>query len=1482
MALTKVTGDFIKDGVLTQAHLHTSHGITTAHIGEGSNLYFTNARVDSRIGDLSTSNLSEGSNLYYTNARADARIALQVGSNLDLSSKSTSDLSEGTNLYFTNARADARIAAASTSDLSEGTNLYYTDARVGSYLTTNSYATQSYVNTQVSNLVDSAPSTLDTLNELAAALGDDANFSTTVTNSIATKLPLAGGTLTGALNGTTATFSGDIVGQDEIKSRGQIRATGWWGSNSSSENGHAVEMGVSPSNSAEGYILSYNRNSSSYGDLNFDAINYNFNQRSSGTFTYNGANIIYVGQATYNNSNWDTAYGWGNHASAGYLTSYTETDTLATVTARGASTSTAVTLSNTGNHYNGHFYWDAYAAGGEHYPHFLDGSNGGGVDINWRLYTGSSSYLTHIWNTTKARFVTRVESSIDMRAPIFYDIDDTARYIDPTSLSRVNSLEIANTSDKNTPGALMKIGSDGFIFGGNNSGYESNSAQISAGYHTSNSLNFVGMGTGSGNRRMDFWAEGGFFIRGNIYDKDSTGYYMDFSGTSNLAKVIFNTSSTGLPRQITIKEDGDTENSMGSYPGAWTSALNIQSNDGSTYLWFSPLTSQIPRIQTNYGQLDFYTGNNTNRALHLSGTSARSSVFYDIDDTNSYFSSGELILRDTDPTIYFRDTDHNSAMIHVNSNTFYVLRGTTDSTSWTQVNSVWPLEINLTNNVATFGGSLHSAADVRAPIFYDRNNTAYYTDPASTSILNYAQIYNLYDAQGTRFTSPEGGVHFTSGSQQTGMIRIKLPSNRRRSNTMMQMTVNVYQYSTGKSFTIRLGGYNYSGGNWYNEFAHMITDQGMGTLNVRFGDDGTHDWICIGETNSTWSYCQVMITDFQGGYSGTTSAWGYGWGIDFVTSVPSGHTNTRATSLALTSNNVSNWGTDLYAPAYYDVNNTAYYVNPAGSSRMNQIDISSAGATGLNITSTDIRSSASSTWTGDPGGAGKIQYHSNRWYIVSDSSSNRIVQFRRNGSDKCYIDNDGRIIDVYDVRAYEYYDRDNTAYYVNPGSNSVMNTINGFGFSQSGGNGKILVTNSSNGYLYINNWIYVDGAGIFSSTNGAHFYPNTCSDYGAWRMNGNKNGWNGITFDVSGCNVTLMASTSTMGFYNDTDNEWMIESQRNGNTWLYYNGTWELRTANGYGEARSQMRAPIYYDTNNTGYYLHMDAGSNIHDISMHSATATHFGIANTSNGTRDGIALYGGATGGEPTYGLLFTGTSLGSHGGVTSDWATYFTMNDNTSRGWIFRRAGAGNSASITAGGLATFDNSVRSPIFYDSGNTNYYCDPASTSKLSTVEVGASGYSNIWLGGQSGNYFRFHTNNSHTYFDGNVGDINWRQGSSTRFIFYMTTANMTVNGTVTQYSDSRLKENIMTIDGALDKVNQLRGVYYNRTDINTSERQIGLVAQEVESVVPEVVHTADDELNTKSISYAQLNALLVEAIKELKADNDSLRARIETLENQ
>jgi len=216
MALTKVSGDFIKAGSVTQAHLHSSHGITTSHLTEGDKLFFTNARVDSRIGSLSSSDLSEGTNLYYTDARARAAISgtgsLSYNSTTGVMSftmpaQNTSNITEGSNLYYTDARADARIAAADTGDLSEGTNLYYTDARADARITaastsdlsegTNLYYTDARADARVALIVDSAPGTLNTLNELAAALGDDASFSTTVTNSIATKMPLAGGTFSG-------------------------------------------------------------------------------------------------------------------------------------------------------------------------------------------------------------------------------------------------------------------------------------------------------------------------------------------------------------------------------------------------------------------------------------------------------------------------------------------------------------------------------------------------------------------------------------------------------------------------------------------------------------------------------------------------------------------------------------------------------------------------------------------------------------------------------------------------------------------------------------------------------------------------------------------------------------------------------------------------------------------------------------------------------------------------------------------------------------------------------------------------------------------------------------------------------------------------------------------------------------------------------------------------------------------------------------
>tara|TARA_R110000765_G_scaffold309976_1_gene403362 strand:- start:3106 stop:6360 length:3255 start_codon:yes stop_codon:yes gene_type:complete len=87
----------------------------------------------------------------------------------------------------------------------------YADTAETDAIATAATASEAYTDAAIVTLVDSAPGALNTLNELATALGDDVNFSTTVTDSIATKLPLAGGTMTGTLATGTNAFGGSYL-----------------------------------------------------------------------------------------------------------------------------------------------------------------------------------------------------------------------------------------------------------------------------------------------------------------------------------------------------------------------------------------------------------------------------------------------------------------------------------------------------------------------------------------------------------------------------------------------------------------------------------------------------------------------------------------------------------------------------------------------------------------------------------------------------------------------------------------------------------------------------------------------------------------------------------------------------------------------------------------------------------------------------------------------------------------------------------------------------------------------------------------------------------------------------------------------------------------------------------------------------------------------------------------------------------------------
>ena len=134
------------------------------------------------------------------------------------------------------------------------------------------------------------------------------------------------------------------------------------------------------------------------------------------------------------------------------------------------------------------------------------------------------------------------------------------------------------------------------------------------------------------------------------------------------------------------------------------------------------------------------------------------------------------------------------------------------------------------------------------------------------------------------------------------------------------------------------------------------------------------------------------------------------------------------------------------------------------------------------------------------------------------------------------------------------------------------------------------------------------------------------------------------------------------------------------------------------------------------------------------------------------------------------------------------------------------------------------------------------------------------------------------------------------TEYLFDVSTGHLHIDGTLYQNSsstnsDSKMKENVVTLTNCLNKVSQLRGVEFDWKDeyVREAYHDVGLIAQEVESVIPEVVSQheigvgkkAGTGETLKSVDYSRLTAVLIEAVKELKTQNEALETRIATLES-
>jgi hypothetical protein len=300
---------------------------------------------------------------------------------------------------------------------------------------------------------------------------------------------------------------------------------------------------------------------------------------------------------------------------------------------------------------------------------------------------------------------------------------------------------------------------------------------------------------------------------------------------------------------------------------------------------------------------------------------------------------------------------------------------------------------------------------------------------------------------------------------------------------------------------------------------------------------------------------------------------------------------------------------------------------------------------------------------------------------------------------------------------------------------------------------------------------------------------------------------------------------------------------------------------------------------------------------------------------------ISGGAAGGIGAAGVQFTATTLTSadNADITVDPsgtgifkiasdaqindAGALKFADADSSNWVAFKSAATVAANVTwtlpaadgtngqflstnaSGTLSWQNGGVSVSDQTSSSSTHYlYIGTVTTGTATAVNISSTKLTfqpstgtlaaTIFSGSASGIATTLTTTNSTfypTFVSSNSSTTNQAPNVATAFTFNASTGTLT-STIVTASSDERLKENVRPITGALDLVQQLAGVLFNR--IGQTNDEIGYLAQKVEQILPQVVHTDADGM--KSVAYGNIVALLSEAIKEQQAQIEELKGRL------
>jgi hypothetical protein len=637
--------------------------------------------------------------------------------------------------------------------------------------------------------------------------------------------------------------------------------------------------------------------------------------------------------------------------------------------------------------------------------------------------------------------------------------------------------------------------------------------------------------------------------------------------------------------------------------------------------------------------------------------------------------------------------------------------------------------------------------------------------------------------------------------------------------------------------------------------------------------------------------------------------------------------------------------TDMRAPLFYDSNDTGYYVDPNGASSMWNVSIrgdQSAAGTSNQLFLYGITSGVTSAIgfkTGapfaNPTGAGDGW---NTHFTMDTPGRGWVFGERTTGFVNVYtsgwILNNGIWQANASMRAPIFYDSNDTAYFVDPRSNSTLSglKLNGIDNEAAGsGSDAILWINKPNN----NDWgMLLSGgleygiklsmaathsyaiqalkngteysrlgsdffyhsasvrASIFYDTDDTTYYLDPNSTGVSLRIAGVIQG-NHVAW--SGEHNKIQWHSSHMYFQNMNDGAWIFRNSNGAEPIVLY--------AAGYGYATGSWRAPLFYDSQDTSYYVDPNATSRFVSTIVGGHGGNAYDTATTGR-------LWFGTTA-DNAYSIYTTLENVGgNYTKLTFDWHTGIRIGAHPNYGGtrFYNNSVASSGSKIFSVGEGDSNvrvyGDIRVPLYYDLDDTGYYVNPAGSTNLKFLQV-----SGPWGGspfGSSHEQLTIRTNYpSLTHRNTDTGGyilvhmaldntMNWYggtggvDGSNWNRNFYIDmSGNITARGNVTAYSDIRLKTNVVTIDNALDKVKRLRGVYFDW--IESGEHSLGMIAQEVEEVLPELVMTnteckpfTKEVINvTKTMDYSKVVSVLVEAIKEQQKQVEDQSSEISELKS-